>query len=47
MIEGRGVDLGATFSVYVVGWDGVMSFPGYSVCAVPGTGHSVELVRNA
>jgi hypothetical protein len=46
MIERREVDLSGVFEVYLVDWDRVLSFPGYSVCAIPGVDNYVQLVKN-
>jgi hypothetical protein len=46
MIERREVDLEGYFGIYVADWDGVMSFPGYSVPATRGVDNLVQLVKN-
>jgi hypothetical protein len=46
MIEGSEADLEGRFDIVLVDWDGVMSFPGYSVCTIPGVDNSVRLVKN-
>jgi hypothetical protein len=46
MISKGQADLGGNFDISVVGWDGVLSFRGYSVCIIPGVDNSVRLVKN-
>jgi hypothetical protein len=46
IIEHGEVDLNGNFGIYIFGWDGVMSFPGYSVSIVPGVEDFVQLVKN-
>jgi hypothetical protein len=46
MIEQERVDLEGHFDIVLVDWDGVLSFPGYSVCTIPGVDDSVRLVKN-
>jgi hypothetical protein len=46
MIEHEEVDLNGHFDIFVSGWDGVMSFPEYSVSILPDVGDLVQLVKN-
>jgi hypothetical protein len=39
------VDLEGHFDYHLVDWDGVMVFPGYSVCTLPGVNDYVGLVK--
>jgi hypothetical protein len=45
MLEGGEVDLAGTLDVYLIEWDGVMSFPGYSVSIIPGLDNYARLVK--
>jgi hypothetical protein len=45
-IEDGKVDLEGKFAIFVVNWDDVMSFRGYSVSVIPGTDHLVQLLKN-
>jgi hypothetical protein len=46
MIEEGEVDLNGNFDVYIFGWDGVLSFCGYSVSILPDIEDLVELKKN-
>jgi hypothetical protein len=46
MIEARTVELDGTFDIFLGEWDGVMSFPGYSVSIVPGVDDLFQLMKN-
>jgi hypothetical protein len=46
MIESGEVDLNGNFDIFVFGWDGVMTFPGYSVSIPPDTDNCFLLVKN-
>jgi hypothetical protein len=45
MIRCGQVDLHGKFAIFVVGWDGVMSFAGYSVSILPGVEDLVQLLK--
>jgi hypothetical protein len=45
MIETGQVDLGGIVDIYVQRWDGVITFPGYSVCIVSHVNDSVRLLK--
>jgi hypothetical protein len=45
MIENKKVDLEGNFNVYLVEWDGLLSFRGYSVRVIAGADHSFRLVK--
>jgi hypothetical protein len=46
MIEGAEADLNGLFDLYVVDWDGVLNFPGYSISIIPDVDNYVQLVKN-
>jgi hypothetical protein len=46
MMEHRKIDLTGRFDIHLVDWDGVMSFPGYSVVPIPGVENSARLMKN-
>jgi hypothetical protein len=46
MIEGKKVDLEGYCDICLVDCASVMSFPGSSVCPIPGVDHSVRLPKN-
>jgi hypothetical protein len=46
MIETKKVDLEGDFDICVVEWDGIMTFPGYSVSIIPGADNLIRLVKN-
>jgi hypothetical protein len=46
MIERKTADLQGRFEIDLVDWDGVMNFPGYSVCAIPSVENYFRLVKN-
>jgi hypothetical protein len=46
MIQCWNADLEGRFEINLVDWDGVATFPGYSVCTIPGVDNSVRLVKN-
>jgi hypothetical protein len=46
MIERTEVDLNGIFDVYVAGWDGFLSFPGYSVSILPDVDKYFQLMKN-
>jgi hypothetical protein len=45
MIGRRDVGLEGDFDIYVVEWDGVMDFPGYSVSIIPGVDNLFRLLK--
>jgi hypothetical protein len=45
MIKKRKADLNGDFTIFIFGWDRVMSFRGYSVSILPGVEDFVELVK--
>jgi hypothetical protein len=46
MIERKEVYLKGLFDVYLVEWDGLLSFPGYSVSIIPNVNNYVQLVND-
>jgi hypothetical protein len=46
MLKRWEVDLDGGFDITPVNWDGVVSFPGYSVCAIPSVDDYVQVVQN-
>jgi hypothetical protein len=45
-MEQKEIDLEGHFDIVLSDWDGVMSFPGYSVCSIPDVAKYVKLVKN-
>jgi hypothetical protein len=45
MMERGEVDLEGNFDIYLIQWNGVMRFPGYSVSIVPGGDNPIRLVK--
>jgi hypothetical protein len=45
MMEHETIDLEADFDIVLIDWDGVMSFPGYSVCTLSSVDNSFRLVK--
>jgi hypothetical protein len=46
MMNDNTVDLEGTFDIYVVQWDGVMNFPGYSVSMIRTVDNLVGLIKS-
>jgi hypothetical protein len=46
MIQAGKVDLHGYFDIYIVHWDEIVSFPGFSVVIIPSVDNSVRLVTS-